>query len=127
MIFFTRQKHKIYFSFQERERLKQLQKQLEKQERINTQLQQQPNPSTSHYEPDYVNSPRKYHESPRRQGYLMPLPTHSPSGSSGHHSRSSSDNLIDSFNHCTVSELELGIPVDEVDERRIQEEKDAVR
>lgn len=56
----------------------------------------------------------------------MPLPSNSP-GSSGHHSRSSSDNLIDAFNHCSVSDLEIGIPVDEVDERRIQEEQDAVR
>lgn len=67
-----------------------------------------------HYElpQDAVNSSpqRKYtHESPRRQGYLMPLPSQS------------TDVLCESIN-----QLEIGIPVDEIDERRRQEERDAV-
>lgn len=91
-------------------------------------------PHYDHYElpQDVPNSSpqrRNIHESPRRQGYLMPLPSQSPiPSSSGHHSRSSSDNLVDCIQQCTlVDPLEIGIPVDEIDERRIQEEKDMVR
>lgn len=92
---------------------------------------------------DYVNvSPKKglhdesnvtpkkvpFNEAARRQGYLMPLPSHSASpSSSGQHSRTVSEEFIDTFQQCAVSDpLELGIPVDEIDERRIQELRDAV-
>lgn len=102
--------------------------------------------------PEHHDSPRKgehhdisrrheYHESPKRQGYLMPLPAQSPckiqqpqqqpvahTSATTAHYRSSSDDLLDPFQQCSIADaLELGLPVDEVDEKRMQEERDAVR
>lgn len=74
------------------------------------------------------HSPRKVtaNDLPKRQGYLMPLPGHSgSSGSSGGHSRQTSDSLVESFERCNFSD-DIGIPVDDFNERRAQEEKDAV-
>lgn len=119
----------------ERERLKQLERQ-----RIKSELQQ----SSSHLphieqhsplnrsprKPDYYETPRKVErefDSPRRQGYLMPLPSQAQSTSNtSAHYRSSSDELLDPFQQCSIADArELGLPVDEVDERRMQEERDA--
>lgn len=101
--------------------------------------------------PDYLESPRKvehevrphreFLESPKRQGYPMPLPQQSPSqlqspssspSPSKHaqtpaHFRSSSDELLDTFQQCSIADaLELGLPVDDIDEKRMQEKRDAV-
>lgn len=125
--------------------------------------------------PDQYESPRKIdsaeirsrdlHDSPRRQGFLMPLPgqtvsqnstqsvarnqspiqisnnpiMQSPARHQQHpaqfppqpqqtsHYRSSSDELLDNFQQCSIADaLELGLPVDVVDERKMQEERDAV-
>lgn len=76
-----------------------------------------------------THSPRKQShngELPKRQGYLMPLPNQDEIRSVGNHSRQTSDSLSESFQQCRVTDLDIGIPIDEIDERRIQEERDAV-
>lgn len=171
----------------ERERLKQL----DRQQRLLAQQALQTSPATSSLrtansepisspvtrsprKPDQYESPRKIdsaeirsrdlHDSPRRQGFLMPLPgqtvsqnstqsvarnqspiqisnnpiMQSPARHQQHpaqfppqpqqtsHYRSSSDELLDNFQQCSIADaLELGLPVDVVDERKMQEERDA--
>lgn len=94
-------------------------------------------------------------ESPRRQALAMPLPSPKKNNTAylenGMSSRSNNqmhsnhpikqlqqqhpirhppENLLHQFTRCNLDEmndhLELGLPVDEVEERRMQEEKDAV-
>ncbi|GLV38662.1 uncharacterized protein CBL_05661 [Carabus blaptoides fortunei] len=138
----------------EREHVKQLDKQqrLLAQQSLQTQpatcssqqqhMEQHSPLTQSPRKPEHHDSPRKgeshdmcrrseYHESPKRQGYLMPLPNrHTPQQQQlqqpGAHYRSSSDDLLDPFQQCSIADaLELGLPVDAVDEKRMQEERDA--
>lgn len=99
-----------------------------------TEYNQSPRKLTENQSPrrlaDLIShSPRKgsVNDLPKRQGFLMPLPERSGSpASSGQHSRQTSADLVETFQQYNISEHDIGIPIDEIDERRVQEAKDAV-